>query len=134
MGKIIGVLLEDCLFSISYDKKYNKVFKTNQKVLEFVNSKILDGYELSIISNLCEESYSDLNAILTSHGIKYKNIFYSCNSSKTLMILNEIKPDIYIDTHVELCAGLNYYGIDTYLLTESSCSSNNKSANSLKIL
>jgi|LakMenEpi03Aug12_release.lakeMendotaPanAssembly.Ray.scaffolds.fasta_scaffold40987_8 hypothetical protein len=134
MGEIICVLLEDCLFNISYDKKYNKIFKLNQKVLELVNSKIADNYELSIISNLCEEAYDDLNVTLTNHGIKYKNIFYSCNASKTLMILNEIKPDIYIDTHIELCAGLNYYGIDTYLFTESSCASNNKSVNSLKIL
>jgi len=134
MGKIICALLEDCIFHISYDKKFNKVFKANHKVIDFIKNKTLSGYDLVIISNYFDNTYPELESIINNHDIKFKNIFYSCENSKTLMILNEIKPDIYIDTHVELCAGLNYYGIDSYLFTESSCASNNKSVNSLKIL
>ena len=134
MGKIIASVLEDCIFNINFDKKLNKIFKPNEKVLNFLKKYINEDYNLIVLSNLCENDYTNLDIVLKQHALDTFKIYYSCENSKFDIILNTIKPDIYIDTHIELCAGLDFYEIDTYLFTENSCIANNKCATGLKIL
>lgn len=136
MAKIICSTLENCIFEISYNRNLNKTFKPIEKVINFLKNKIDNGYELIIISNHCLNEYSniDINALLIQNDIKCKKIFYSCNDSKTKIILESINPQIYVDTHVELCAGLKLYNIDTFLYAESSYIIENKCTNGIKIL
>lgn len=134
MGKIACVF-EDCLFNIGRDKKSNFVFNPNQKIINFIKEHIDNGYNFDMISNQCENEYIGLDILLKQHDIKYNNIFYTCNDSKMDIILQKIHPNIYIDTHIELCAGLQFYGIDTYICTtESLCISKNKCATGIKTL
>lgn len=134
MGKIIAACLEDCIFNIQKDKKGCKIFKPNNSVINFIKSKLDDNYKLYVISNFCESEYVDIEATFQQYEIPLENFIYACEKAKADLILNQIKPQIYIDTHIELCAGLDFYEIDTYLFTENSCIANNKCATGLKIL
>jgi hypothetical protein len=136
MGKIISCVFENCIFDIGRDKKNNITFKPNQKVIDFIKSYINDGYNFYIVSNACKDDYIALDILLKQHDIDCKDIYYCCDDiNKSELIINEIKPDIYIDTHIELCAGLQFYNIDTRIYaTEESCILKNKCATGIKTL
>jgi len=135
MGKIILSIFENCIFNININKNSEKIFTPNDKVVEFLKKKISEDYELIILSlsGDNDENTFNIDNKLKQNNIEYQKLIYLNNDSKTDLILEKIKPDIYIDYHAEFCAALSTFGINTYLFSQYT-NIDNKCATGLKTL
>jgi len=134
MGKIIGCTLEDCLFNIHIEsRRFTKVLRPNDTVINLVKSYLDNGYSLSIVSNFCSGYYENLNT-LNSYGFNSEQVTYLCENHKMKFIVEKLKPEIYIDNHLESCAALLHYNIKTYFFSNINFVNNSKTKNRVEII
>ena len=115
MSKVITVDFDDTLAVTTSTAWGGTRLMAVERVVDFVKSKISEGFEVHIVSFRSEKDKQEIIDFCKGYDIKIKHIVCTAGQTKTEFV-KILKSSLHIDDHVETCTLLTMAGVEVLLV------------------
>ena len=128
MKGVISVDFDDTLACLSDEKQgllwcVMDVLEPNQKILDFINEKVKDGYVIDIVTARDRWAIQEVRDFIEQYKVPIRNIHYTAGAIKT-PILKQIESVLHIDDALHHVIDAELNGIECLLVDDGRHSNN----------